>query len=232
MNRILEETSKDIHRIIIQKELTDIFRIRFEDFQLFLSQKIKIERLHTILGLDFSMIENEKLDLTKLILSGLDQKFNDFDYDIKNVNLLELANNLFNPGYREFYITYIVIKSLRLDHYIEIFPHQIDNNEFISIVLKHIMDNKDSIITGSVDQFRQFLYNGIVKKIENAREMNEEIGDIDKKIRRYRTSECILRSNNPETSYKTIYEKIDREEFIFLDPELLKLFEKFIDSRI
>lgn len=222
--RILELTWQELMHHIIQKKLIEIFKERFHSFSNFLTKKIPKEKLHVILGLDSEILEKEETNLTKLIFEGMDSKLDECNYKIKDVNLLDLASNVFNPGYREVYISYMIVKSLNLDNYVDIFPHQIENEDFVNIVLREIAKNKENISFSSEKQFRSFIFEAIVKKIEEAKVMNEELGQIDLMTRRFRTSEFLSRRRGDVTC-NTIYEKMEENEFF--DVQLKELFQKY-----
>lgn len=222
--RILELTWQDLMHHIIQKKLTEIYEERFHSFSNFLTKKIQKEKLHMILGLDSEILENEETNLTKLIFVEMDSKLDECNYKMRDVNLLDLASNVFNPGYREVYISYIIVKSLNLDNYVDIFPHQIENQDFVNIVLREISKNKETITFSSEKQFRSFIFEAIVKKIEEAKVMNEELGQIDLMTRRFRTNEFVSRRRGDVTC-NTIYEKMEDNEFF--DEQLKELFQKY-----
>ena len=180
-----------------------------------------------LFGLDTEMLDEQETNLTQIIKENIYNPMVDLTLDIKDLNLFDLTNNLFNPGYREVFFAYLTVKLLNIDNYVEFFPHTVSKDSIMEYVLKNIKENSEKIIETSRFQFEMFLNQCIIRKLENAKEMNQEINDIIKKINKIRTFEIRLSQKAIVVYVNSIYEKVEKITE-FKDKDLIGYFEDYM----
>ena len=116
------------------------------------------------------------------------------------------------------------MKLLNIDNYVDFFPHTVSKESIMEYILKNINENGEKIIETSRVQFEMFLKQCIIRKLENAKEMNQEITEITRKINRIRTLE--IKQKSIIVYANTIYEKIEKSTE-FRDKELTGFFEEY-----
>ena len=174
------------------------------------------------------MLVQQSTNLTELLAKNIyNNKANDLG--LNNLNITELTTNLFTPGYRELFYMYYIVKFLGVEKYIVINPHNLQVDTILSWFLCNIKENNEKIIEYTGQQFVLFLKEKIIKRLENATEMNQEIIDIMKEINKI-TTLAINRNNEyfPKDP-KTIYKKMD-ENINFTDPELAGCLKEYINQ--
>ena len=225
--RILELVSQEIHNLILRDELKTIFFDCYLCFEKILLKRIEKTLLNFFLGLDTEMLDEQETNLTQIIKENIYNPMVDLTLDIKDLNLFDLTNNLFNPGYREVFFAYLTVKLLNIDNYVEFFPHTVSKDSIMEYVLKNIKENSEKIIETSRFQFEMFLNQCIIRKLENAKEMNQEINDIIKKINKIRTFEIRLSQKAIVVYVNSIYEKVEKITE-FKDKDLIGYFEDYM----
>ena len=228
--RIIELVSPDVHKHILEKYLKAIFS---ESFSLFESMLLKLIKppslLNFLLGLDTEMLSQEATNLTKLLTETIyNPKNNISDMGFKELSFTELTTNLFTPGYREIFYAYYLVKFLGVEKYILINPHNLQVDTILSWFLVNISEKSETISEYIGEQFELFLEK-IVKKLENAKEMNEEIVEIVVLINKITTSSLLKNQEYNIEESDTIYSKID-EVITFSDPDLLKYLQGYISE--
>jgi len=227
--RIIEIVSPDVHNLILENHLKVIFSEAFSRFEKILNELIKPPSLlNFLLGLDSDMLVQQSTNLTELLAKNIyNNKANDLG--LNNLNITELTTNLFTPGYRELFYMYYIVKFLGVEKYIVINPHNLQVDTILSWFLCNIKENNEKIIEYTGQQFVLFLKEKIIKRLENATEMNQEIIDIMKEINKI-TTLAINRNNEyfPKDP-KTIYKKMD-ENINFTDPELAGCLKEYINQ--
>jgi len=223
--RLLELVSQDIHNIVIRDELKGIFFQCYLTFEKFLLSLIDKRLLDFFLGLDSDVLMQQETNLAEIIKENIYNPMVDLTLDMKDLNFLDLTNNLFNPGYREVFFAYLTVKLLNIDNYVDFFPHTVSKESIMEFILKNINENSEKIIETSRVQFEMFLKECIIKKLENAKEMNQEITDIIRKINQIRTIE--IKQKSFIIYMNSIYEKIEKS-MEFKDKELTGFFEEYM----
>lgn len=222
--RLLELVSQDIHNIVLRDELKGIFFQSYLMFEKFLLNLIDKRLLDFFLGLDSDILMQQETDLAEIIKENIYNSMVDITLDVKDLNFFDLTNNLFNPGYREVFFAYLTVKLLNIDNYVDFFPHTVSKESIMEYILKNINENGEKIIETSRVQFEMFLKQCIIRKLENAKEMNQEITEIIRKINRIRTME--IKQKSIIFYANTIYEKIEKSTE-FRDKELTGFFEEY-----
>ena len=177
------------------------------------------------MGLDSDVLMQQETNLAEIIKENIYNPMVDLTLDMKDLNFLDLTNNLFNPGYREVFFAYLTVKLLNIDNYVDFFPHTVSKESIMEFILKNINENSEKIIETSRVQFEMFLKECIIKKLENAKEMNQEITDIIRKINQIRTIE--IKQKSFIIYMNSIYEKIEKS-MEFKDKELTGFFEEYM----
>lgn len=208
--RILELVSQEIHNLLLRDELKNIFFQCYLIFESYLLKLIDKTLLDYLLGLDTEVLNQQESSLTSIIKENIYNPMVDLTLDIKDLNIFDLTNNLFNPGYREVFFAYLTVKLLNIDSYVEFFPHTVSKESIMEFILKNIKENSERIIETSRTQFELFINQCIIRKLEKAKEMNQEINDIIKKINKIRSGEIRSLSNSLVVYVNSIYEKIEK----------------------
>ena len=226
--RILELVSQEIHNLILRDEIKTIFFESYLIFEKFLLNLIDKNLLYFFLGLDSDLLNQQETNLAEIIKENIYNPMVDLTLDFKDLNFFDLTNNLFNPGYREVFFAYLTVKLLKFDNYVEFFPHTVSKENIMDFILKNLKENSEKIVETSRMQFEMFINQCIVRKLENAKEMNQEINEIIKKINRIRTGELRVSQKGSFVSYvNSIYEMVEKE-CGFTDKDLCEFFKEYL----
>lgn len=225
--RILELVSQEIHNLVLREELKGIFFECYLSFENFLLKLIDKTLLDYFLGLDSDVLKQQETNLAQIVRENIYNPMVDLNLDIKDLNFFDLTNNLFSPGYREVFFAYLTVKLLNMDNYVEFFPHTVSKESILEFILRNIQENGEKIIETSRTQFEMFLNQCIIRKLENAKEMNYEINEIIKKINKIKTWEIKLPQKSFVIYVNSIYEKIEKTTD-FKDKELANYFQDYI----
>jgi len=225
--RILELISQEIHNLVLRDEIKAIFFESYLMFEKFLLKLIDKTLLDFFLGLDSELLKQQETNLAEIIKENIYNPMVDLTLDFKDLNLFDLTNNLFNPGYREVFFAYLTVKLFKFDNYVEFFPHTVSKENILDFILKNIKENSEKIVETSRKQFEMFINHCIVRKLENAKEMNQEINEIIKRINRIRTGELWVSQKGSFVAYNSVYEMIEKD-CGFTDKDLIEFFKEYL----